>query len=134
MGRDFYILIAFCVFMFMLGVRLKRRWNNRKQKTAHTRINKNQRPKMAASDEPPLVRETRLRRERRTRYFTIILLFVLFGLMVFMIPALIRDLMQPEGLEISNLFLRCLIFVFTIYIFVLGYLKVFRKKGKVNQE
>lgn len=104
MGRDFYILIAFCVFMFMLGVRLKRRWNNRKQKTAHTRINKNQRPKMAASDEPPLVREKRLRRERRTRYFTIILLFVLFGLMVFMIPALIRDLMQPEGLEISNLF------------------------------
>lgn len=134
MGRDFYILIAFCVFMFMLGVRLKRRWNNRKQKAAHTRVNKNQRPKMAASDEPPLVRERRLRRERRTRYFTIILLFVLFGLMAFMIPALIRDLMQPEGLEISNLFLRCLIFVFTIYIFVLGYLKVFRKKGKVNQE
>lgn len=133
MGRDFYILIAFCVFMFMLGVRLKRRWNNRKQKTAHTRINKNQRPKMAASDEPPLVREKRLRRERRTRYLRLFAV-VLFGLMVFMIPALIRDLMQPEGLEISNLFLRCLIFVFTIYIFVLGYLKVFRKKGKVNQE
>lgn len=133
MGRDFFILIAFCVFMFMVGIRLKRRLTNRKQKSEAARINKNQRPKMAGTEEPPLVKERRLRRERRTRYFTIVLLFVLFGLMAFMIPALIRDLMQPEGLDGANLFLRCLIFVFTIYIFILGYLKVFCKKDKGRQ-
>lgn len=136
MTRDIYILIAFCVFLFMVGIRLRQRWNNRKKNVQSPPLCKNQRPKAAASltEEPPLVKERRLRRERRTRLFTFILLFVLFGLLIFMIPALLRDIAVSEGIDFSNLFLRCLIFVFTIYIFILAYLKLFRKKKKVNQE
>lgn len=128
MSRDLYIFIAFCIFMLMVGMRLRKRWNSRQEKIGRRPVRKNQRPKMAAAEEPDFVKERRLRRERRTRYFTIVLLVVLFGLLIFMIPALVRDLWVPDKTEFSNLFLRCLIFILTIYIFVLGYLKVFKKK------
>lgn len=132
MGRDLYILIAFCVFTFMVGMRLRKRWSGRREKNVRPSVRKNQRPKMATSEEPAFVKERRLRREKRTRYFTIVLLVVLFGLLIFMIPALIRDLWVPGKAGFSNLFLRCLIFIFTIYIFVLGYLKVSRNKKEVK--
>lgn len=128
MSRDLYIFIAFCIFMLMAGMRLRKRWNSRQEKIGRRPVRKNQRPKMAAAEEPAFVKERRLRRERRTRYFTIVLLVVLFGLLIFMIPALVRDLWVPDKTGFSNLFLRCLIFILTIYIFVLGYLKVFKKK------
>lgn len=130
--RDFLILIGFCVFTFLVGMRLKRRFSKKQPNEPQIRIRKNQRSKMAASgEEPPLVREKRLRRERRTYYYTVVLLFVLFGLMIFMIPALVTDLSMPERIQYPNFFLRCFIFVFTIYIFILGYIKVTRyKKGK----
>lgn len=134
--RDFFILLGFCVFTFLLGMRLKQRLAKKKPNGGQIRIRKNQRPKMAAcGEEPPLVKERRLRRERRTRYFTVVLLFVLFGLMIFMIPALVADLSMPERIRLPHFFLRCFIFVFTIYIFVLGYLKVTkRKEGGKQQE
>lgn len=130
--RDTYIFIAFCVFMLLLGMRLKQRLSGRKKETQE-KINKNQRPKVAASEEPQEVKDRRLRRERRTRYFTIAQLFVLLGLMVFMIPALVRDLTTPENSDAGNLILRCVIFAFTIYVFILGYLRAFGKKRKNNE-
>lgn len=130
MSQDFYVIIGLCVFMFLLGMRLKERRRVVREKSSSP-IRKNQRSKMAHSgEEPPLVRERRLRRERRTRYFTVVLLFVLFALIIFMIPALVADIYMPERIRFSNFFLRCFIFIFTIYLFVLAYLKVFqRKKG-----
>lgn len=133
--RDFLILVGFCVFTFLLGMRLKRRLEKKKPQEGQIRIRKNQRPKMAAGgEEPPLVRERRLRRERRTHYFTVVLLFVLFGLMIFMIPALVTDLSMPDRIQYPHFFLRCFIFVFTIYIFVLGYVKVSRRIKKRREE
>lgn len=136
MNWDTYIFIAFCVFMFMVGMRLKQRFGKKKQEEPEIKVRKNQRAKMTAisTEEPPLVRERRLRRERRTRFFTIVQLFVLFGLMIFMAPALVKDLMLPESIDVPNFFLRCLIFVFTIYVFILGYLKVFRRKREESQK
>lgn len=127
--RELLIVIGFCVFTFLLGMRLRQRWGKKKQSEPEIRIRKNQRSKMAAmEEEPPLVREKRLRRERRTYYFTVVLLFVLFGLMMFMIPALTADMSIPERMKDPNFFLRCFIFVFTIYVFILGYLKIVRRK------
>lgn len=128
MNWDTYIFIAFCIFMFLVGLRLKQRWGDAKKKKEDVKVNKNQRPKIAAAGEPEEVRVRRVRREKRVRLFTIIQLIVLFGLMVFMIPALVKDFTDPDGIVWSNFLLRCLIFLFTIYVFVIGYVKVFRKK------
>lgn len=134
MSRDTFVLIAFCVFMLLAGMRLKQRFGNKKKAEEAAKINKNQRPKMAEEEEPPLVKEKRLGREKRVRLFTMIQLVVLFGLMVFMTPSLVKDFMLPGQVDALNLFLRCLIFVFTIYIFILGYLKVFGRKREGTKE
>lgn len=136
MNWDIYIFIAFCVFMLMVGMRFRQRWLDRKKPADAPRINKNQRPKMAetTTEEPPFVRERRIRREKRVRFFTIAQLVVLFGLMVFMLPSLVRNIMVPQTINFPNFFLRCFIFVFTIYIFFLGYTKVFGRKSKEKEK
>lgn len=135
MNMDTFIFVAFCVFAFLLGMRLKQRWSDRrKKKQPEERVNKNQRSKAAYVDEPPEVKARRLRRESRVRFFTIAQLFVLAGLMFYMVPSLVRDFMLPGRVDAVNIILRCLIFVFTIYIFVLGYVKVSRRKNKGDSE
>lgn len=114
--REFLILTGFCVFTFLLGMRLKQRLAKKKPNEPQIRIRKNQRSKMAAcGEEPPLVKERRLRRERRTHYFTVVLLFVLFGLMIFMIPALVADLSMPDRIQYPHFF-------FTLFYFCIHYL------------
>ena len=133
--REFLILTGFCVFTFLLGMRLKQRLAKKKPNEPQIRIRKNQRSKMAAcGEEPPLVKERRLRRARRTHHFTEVLLLVLFGLMIFMIPALVADLSMPDRIQYPHFFLRCFIFVFTIYVFVLGYVKVSRRIREQREE
>ncbi len=134
MSQETFILVGLCVFMFLLGIRLKQRFSRKEAPKVSARIRKNQRSKIAVTEEPPLVKERRLRRERRTRYFTFVLLVVLFGLMVFMIPALVRDINVPERVYSSNFFLRCFIFVFTIYVFVLAYIKLFSPKKRTPEK
>lgn len=134
MSRDTFILIAFCVFMLLVGMRLKQRFSKWKDAKTTERVNKNQRPKMAAAEEPPVVKAARERREKRVRFFTIAQMVLLFLLMIYMIPALVRDISLIGSVDISNLILRCLIFVCTIYIFILGYIKVFGKKKKEETE
>lgn len=135
MGRDTFIFVAFCVFAFLVGMRIKQRWSEwQKRNKPEEKVHKNQRPKMAQTDEPPEITVRRLRRESRVRFFTIAQLIVLGGLMIYMAPALVRDFMLPGRVDAVNIFLRCLIFVFTIYIFILGYMKVFRRKDRENTE
>lgn len=135
MSKDTLIFVAFCVFAFLVGMRMKQRWSDwKKKKQPEERISKNQRPKAVPADEPPEVKARRLRREGRVRFFTIAQLFLLGGLMFYMVPALVRDFMLPGRVDATNIILRCLIFVFTIYIFILGYVKVFRRKNKGDSE
>lgn len=134
MSRDTLILIAFCVFALLLGMRMKQRFSDWKARKNNVKVNKNQRPKMASAEEPEFVRQRRLRRERRVRVFTIAQLVVLLGLMIYMIPALTRDLMAPGHVDATNIILRCLIFLFSIYIFILGYAKAFRRNHRDDSE
>lgn len=72
MSKDTLIFVAFCVFAFLVGMRMKQRWSDwKKKKQPEERISKNQRPKAVPADEPPEVKARRLRREGRVRFFTI---------------------------------------------------------------
>ncbi|MDR1756771.1 MAG: hypothetical protein LBR65_07445 [Culturomica sp.] len=134
MNRDSYIFIAFCVFMLLVGMRWRQRWKEARKKKTEAGVPKNQRPKVAAAGEPEEVRVRRLRREKRVRLFTIVQLVVLFGLLVFMIPALVKDIADPGGIVWQNFVLRALIFLFAIYVFTIGYIKIFRKKSEDREE
>ena len=113
MDRDTLIFIAFCVFILLLGVRF---WQQLRERTERTEADRS-----IADEAVPLPAKS------RRCYFILIQVIVLGGL-------LIRDLMQPEGLEISNLFLRCLIFVFTIYIFISRGRDLLRQRVKGNKK
>ncbi len=127
---DTFMFIAFCVFVFLVGIRIKQRFNERKQ----GKINGFQQSDTQYDQMPPEVKAVHLRRKKRTRIFTIILLFVLGGLMIYMIPALVQDFTLIKDVEPRNLFLRCLIFIFTIYIFTIGYIKAFGKNHRKDRE
>lgn len=131
---DTLIFIAFCVFALLVGMRIKQRFSAKKETGGQERVNKNQRPKQTNAEEPPEIARRRKNRERRVRVFTIVQLVVLFGLMIFMMPALVTDILHPGHVDAMNMFLRCLIFIFTIYIFILGYIKVFRPKHKESSD
>ena len=78
MSRDTLILLAFCVFALLVGMRIKQRFRAWRNRNVPHPIYKNQRPKMARAEEPPEVRARRLRREQRVRFFTIAQ-FICFG-------------------------------------------------------
>lgn len=133
MNRDLFIFIAFCVFMLLAGMRLKQRFGDKQRRNAE-KIAKNQRSKIAKMSEDPEMRRKRENREKRIRRFTILQMIVLFGLILFMIPALVRDLLLVSDIDIPNIFLRCIIFIFSIYIFILSYVKVFGKHSKTQED
>ncbi|MGL5681867.1 MAG: hypothetical protein ACRDDZ_02290 [Marinifilaceae bacterium] len=127
MDKDLFIFIAFCVFMFMAGMRLRQRFKERKQEASQN-IQKNQRSKMARMPEDPEMMRKRINREKRIRRFTILQMVILFALMILMIPVLTRDIASLDTVNITDFVLRSLIFIFSIYIFVFSYIKVFGKK------
>lgn len=104
MSGDTLILGAFCIFILLLGFRMKQRYREWKQAERQK--------KMDGS-------ASRLR-----RIVTIVQLVVLAGLMVYMIPILFRDFSHLEEVGRVNLFLRCLIFIFTIYILIWGIIRL----------
>lgn len=110
MSGDTLILAAFCVFVLLLGMRMRQRYAEWKKAGHEGRLD---------------AKESRLR-----SIITILQLLVLGGLMIYMIPVLIRDFSQPIGEAGVNLFLRCLIFIFTIYILVWGLIQLSRQRNK----
>ena len=122
---DTVIFIAFCVFLFLVGYRLRQRF--RKVRLSEDTLLQKSRPSLE-QEEPEIVRERRRGREERTRRFTIAMLCVLFLLMAFMIPMLMRDVQRFGQIDKMNFIMRIVIFLFTLYVFVLGYLKIFSKR------
>lgn len=126
---DTVIFIAFCVFVVFLGVRIKQ---------GGLQVRKGQMlqgtPLSGGAEVAgaPLAQNSRGGKNRRGFIFLLIQLIVLASLMIYMIPFLIRDFTQAESNDHLHLILRCLIFVFTIYIFVSGVIKVFCKGNKAN--
>lgn len=132
MSRELIIWIGFCVFAFLVGIRLKKRFGKKKEEQAARSINKNQRSKMAKAEQEPQ-RYSRRKRTKTIRLFTTFALIIMIGLMIYMIPALVRDIQRAESVDFTNLILRMLVFGFAILIFVTGYLKLAKQKKKEEE-
>jgi len=110
---------------FLLGTRLKKALGNKK-KVSDKKINKNQRGKVAY--EIPEEHKERPGKAKTKRVFTWIVVGVLFVMVLYMIPALIRDLVMVNDIYSPTLFLRLVIVVFALFTMISGYLKLTKKK------
>nr|WP_320119682.1 hypothetical protein [uncultured Marinifilum sp.] len=120
MNQETYIIIGLSVFAFLIGSRLKKSFNNKNSKTA----NKNKAKKSKLIEKEVNLSPTK---EKIKRVFTIIILILVFCLLLFMIPALSRDLLSNVNFN-QNLVLRILIVVFSIYILFMGFIKIRKSK------
>ena len=106
MDIDNLIFGAFCLFLLLLGIRI---WHSRKEK----------------SDEPSIENNT-----PRRRIIKIIQWIVLFGLLIYMLPLMCEDLSDFTKIKWDAFFLRCLIFVITIYMLALNIKGLWHTKKK----
>ena len=106
MDRDTLIFIAFCVFILLLGVRF---WQQLRERTERTEADRS-----IADEAVPLP--------------------ALGGLLIYMLPWLIRDFKGAEPVLNAGFILRCLIFVFTIYIFISRGRDLLRQRVKGNKK
>ena len=88
------MLVAFCLFVLLLGMRMKQRYAEWKcEKDGNGGV--------------PGTFPERKRGNKRRRLLFVIQLFVLGGLLVYMTPILIRDFIGPDQVAPVNLFLLC---------------------------
>ncbi|WP_421919356.1 hypothetical protein [Marinifilum sp.] len=117
MSKETYIVIGLCIFALLLGARIK---NVIKSKAKnHKQSKRKSKSKQTALSSAQI---------KLRRIFTIAMLIVVFGLLIFMIPALSRDVLTSNGNVNENLILRILIVGFAIYILFMGYLKIRKSK------
>ncbi|MCZ4694542.1 hypothetical protein DWB61_05755 [Ancylomarina euxinus] len=127
MNKELYILVGLSVFAFLLGTQLKKKFS--KKAVEEPKILKNQRSKMAKqSQEIPGKKPSK--HPKIKSFFLWLQVVVLFFIIVFMMPALSRDIMLAEGNYDQKLILRILIVAFAAYTLFIGLNKLFKKKGK----
>ena len=131
MNRDTFILIAFVAFVFLVGIRIRQRWAENK---SSRKEDMNRMPEEGKEEIPDKGEDRKILRKRLRRLFTLLQLLVLGGLIVYMAVALVDDFNLPERGETKNLILRCLIFVFTIYIFISRGRDLLRQRVKGNKK
>ena len=68
------------------------------------------------------------KREKLKRVFLWIQVVVIFCLIIYMVPALSRDVVVADGVYNTNLFLRILIVALAVWTLFLGANKLFRKE------
>ncbi len=127
MNKEIYIVVGLSVFAFLLGIQLKKRFS--KKAVDAPKIHKSQRSKIAkqASASP---QEKQSKHPKLKSFFLWLQVVVLFFIIVFMMPALSRDIMVAEGNYDQKLILRILIVAFAAYTLFVGLNKLFKKKGK----
>lgn len=125
MDKNIFVLIGVCVLAFLIGNRLKKALANKKTES-NKKINKNQRGK--ANYEIPEEHKERPGKAKTKRVFTWIVVCVLFVLVLYMIPALVRDLVMVDEIYSPTLFLRLIIVGFALFTMISGYLKLTKKK------
>lgn len=119
MNEQIYILIGICILTFLLGSKLRKKISGNTSKGIKSG-RKNQKIKSDAAPKS-------IKKEKLKTVFLYIQLIVVFALLIFMIPALSRDLLSNAQVNNQNLVLRVLIVAFATYIFIMGYLRL-RKK------
>lgn len=128
MNREIYIVVGLSVFAFLLGIQLKK-WFAKKKPVANQKIHKAQRSKIAKqAQESP--QEKQVKHPKLKSFFLWLQVVVLFFIIIFMMPALSRDIMVANGNYDQKLILRILIVAFAAYTLFVGLNKLFKKKGK----
>ncbi|MDE5424134.1 hypothetical protein L3073_18120 [Ancylomarina sp. DW003] len=129
MDRETYIVIGMSVFAFLFGLQVKKWLAKKKPVTQQVKINKSQRSKMAKQvQEEPTKKQTK--HPKIKSFFLWLQVVVLFSIIIFMVPALSRDIMLAEGVYDQKLILRILIVAFAAYTLFVGANKIFKQKGK----
>jgi len=127
MNKEIYILIGISVFAFLLGTQLKKKFS--KKTVASQKVHKSQRSKLAR-EEQASPQKKQEKHPRIKTFFLWLQVVVLFSIIIFMVPALSRDIIVAEGDYDQKLILRILIVVFAAYTLFVGLNKVLKKKGK----
>ncbi|MUP37992.1 hypothetical protein [Labilibaculum euxinus] len=117
MNKEIYILVAICVLTFLIGHKLKQKLSNPEPKKL-TKRGKKTKNNVALS---PLASR---RKEKLKVIFLYLQLILVFGLLIFMIPALSRDILANNHDNYQNLILRILIVAFAAYILFIGFLQL----------
>jgi len=127
MNREIYIVVGLSVFAFLLGTQLKK-WFSKKKKTVEIqKVHKSQRSKVAKQAQAiPQKKESKFPKTKM--FFMWLQVVVLFSIIIFMVPALSRDIMIAEGNYDQKLILRILIVAFAAYTLFMGLNKLLKKK------
>ncbi|PKQ60324.1 hypothetical protein BZG02_19625 [Labilibaculum filiforme] len=125
MNNEIYILVGICVLAFVLGHKLKQRLSKPAPKPIKNK-GKQAKSKLVISS------STSTTKEKLKIVFLYIQLALVFGLLIFMIPALSRDILSNNQVSNQNLILRIVIVVFATYILFIGYLKLRKPPRKNN--
>lgn len=126
MNTEIYILIGISVFAFLIGSKLRQNFKKAKHRGNSSKKSKTNKL---------LIQQTSSSKRKETvkTVFLYIQLFLVFGLLIFMIPALSRDILSNQTGFDEKLILRILIVGFAAYILFMGFLKLM-KSGKNNKQ
>lgn len=123
MNTEIYILIGISIFAFLIGHKLRQHLKKTQPKVVSNKKGKGK--KQTEKTISPSKSKEKLK-----RVFVYIQLLLVFSLLVFMIPALSRDLLTNQTEYDEKLILRIIIVVFSVYILFMGFLKVMKANNK----
>jgi len=126
MNTEIYILIGISLFTLLIGHKLKQYY-----KKSQTKGTNKKKPKGKKLSEKKL--SSSKRKEKVKTVFLYIQLFLVFSLLIFMIPALSRDILSNQTGYDEKLILRILIVVFAGYILFMGFLKLMKSRKNNEQ-
>ena len=127
MNKEIYIVVGMSIFAFLLGIQLKKKFS--KKKVEAPKIHKSQRSKFAKQAQE-LSQEKQSKYPKIKSFFLWLQVVVLFLVIVFMIPALSRDILVAEGNYDLKLILRILIVISATYTLFVGLIKLLKKRKK----
>lgn len=125
MNKEIYILIGISVFAFLLGTQLKKKFS--KKAVVSPKVHKSQRSKLAKQEQV----QAQVKKEKHPKIkavFLWLMLVVLFSIIIFMVPALSRDIMVADGHYDQKLILRIFIVALAAYTLFIGVNKVLKKR------
>lgn len=125
MNKEIYILVGICVLTFIIGHKLRQKLSKPEPKKLTKKVKKTKSDSKLAPVAPS-------RKEKFKIVFLYIVLVLVFGLLLFMIPALSRDILSNNQVDIQNLILRILIAAFATYILFMVFLKLRKPPQKKN--
>jgi anaerobic C4-dicarboxylate transporter len=125
MNNEIYILVGICVLTFIIGHKLKQKLNKPEPKKHTRRGEKTKNNKEISSSATS-------KKEKLKIAFLYTVLVLVFGLLIFMIPALSKDILSNNHVDYQNLILRILIVAFATYILFMGFLKLRRPPENNN--